>query len=79
MANMPAEQNDDSTRLAPLSPAALLQQAKGLFPASYRDDNNAPSGHDRAKAIAGHIDGLRQSREAIGKLLGVSRMTAALI
>ena len=71
---MPAEQDRDSTRLAPLSPAALLQRAKGLFPASYRDYDSTKSGHDRAKAIAG-----AQSQAAIGQLLAVSRMTAVLI
>ncbi len=59
---------------------AVYALAKSKSSEQYRDFDTTASGHDRADSVDQSVDKfLRQSREAIRRLLGKSRISVALI
>lgn len=59
---------------------AVYALAKSMLTEMYRDFDNTAQGHDRADTIDSSTDKyMRESREAIRRLLGRTRITATLI
>lgn len=80
LSKVPSIRYGDKTKLEHLYQTALFNRAKGLLVENYRDFDSTKSGHDRADEMQTRIDDyLRQSREAIRNMLGIPRMTVALI